>query len=166
MAGSVMAGNPSDAEYRLKAACLFNFAKFVEWPPTSLPADTSPLVIGVLGDNPFGTSLEQVITGRAVNGHPVQLRYAHKPEELAGSHLVFVSRAAQVAQPGLIKDLAGKNVLTVGDGDGFLRAGGMIQFVVVENRVRFAIAETTAQQAGLKINSQLLSLAVPDKGAS
>lgn len=161
--GPVMADSAVDGEYRLKAAYLYNFAKFVEWPPNALATETSPIVIAVFGDNPFGASLDQVVNGRTVNGHPVTVRYVHRPAELEGAHLVFVSRNVRTE---ILGQLAGKSVLTVGEGDGFLPAGGMIQFVVVENRVRFAIAEPVAQRAGLKISSQLLALAVPEKGAS
>ena len=161
--GSVMADSTVDAEYRLKAAYLYNFAKFVEWPTNTLATETSPIVIAVFGDNPFGASLNQAVNGRTANGHPVTVRYAHRPAELEGAHLVFLSRNVRTE---ILNQLAGKSVLTVGESDGFLPAGGMIQFVIAENRVRFAIAEPAAQQAGLKISSQLLALAVPEKGAS
>lgn len=154
-----------EIEYKLKAACLFNFTKFVEWPPKAFTSDTVALVIAVLGANPFGDVLDQAVAGRTVNGRPITVRYASRAEELADAHLVFVSRAAQAEQAGALRALAARGVLTVGEGDGFLRAGGMVQFLVADKKLRFAIAEPVAQQAGLRLSAQLLALAVPAREA-
>lgn len=144
-------------EYQVKAVFLLNFTKFVEWPSASLPSPESPIDICVMGDDPFGNELDQIVAGEVVNGRKVTaLRVKNGPPPKA-CEVLFISRPDKDTLkilPGL-----GPGVLTVGEGESFVRHGGMIAFVIVNRRVRFDINRTAAENAGLKISSKLLNVA-------
>lgn len=147
-------------EYQVKAAFLFNFAKFVQWPARVIPADHSPIIIGVLGDNPFHGDLTRTIEKKMVDDHPLEMRELHSLAEAAGCHILFISASEAPRLAEILRGLQGKSVLTVGDMDRFADGGGMIQFVLRDSRVRFQINNQAAVQAGLKISAKLLALAV------
>jgi len=138
-------------EYRVKAAYLFNFTRFVEW-PTDAPA--TPLTICVATENPFGTALAETIRDERVNGRPLQARVVRQP---TGCHVLFIPRG--VAHQPYLRASRGENVLTVGEAVGFLRDGGMINFVIEEGKVRFEIDREAAARENLTISSRLLRLA-------
>jgi len=147
------------SEYQLKAAYLFNFAKFVEWPTGAFAQATSPMVIGVLGDNPFGGDLERTIHGKSINDHPMQVRAVQSLGDAKQCHILFISPSEKKRLPEIVAALRGVPVLTVGESEGFPEAGGMINFVLEGNKIRFQINNDAARNAGLKISSKLLSLA-------
>lgn len=149
------------SESRLKAAFLFNFAKFVEWPPEAFAGKTAPLVIGVLGENPFGKDLEQTIQGKTVNDRPLQVKEYRSVAEATNCHILFICASEKKRLPEIFEALRGTAVLTVGETDRFIQAGGMINFVVEGNKIRFEIKDETARKVKLKISSKLLNLAVP-----
>jgi len=146
-------------EYQVKAAFLLNFLKFVEWPQDGAQAVKAgaPLVVGVYGDNPFGVALETTFSGKMVDGHPVQLRLCNTEEEASACHLVFISNGRKLTP--LLENLQNKNVLTVGESGDFLRGGGIIRFVIDDERVRFEISLAAADRARLRISAKLLQLA-------
>ena len=138
-------------EYQVKAAFLFNFLKFVEWPAA---AGDAPWVIGILGHDPFAGVLEDTVRGKMVSGRRVEVRRYIRPAEVKDCNILFIGRAdferlGLPAQPGL---------LTVGEAPGFLKSGGMINFYLDENRVHFEIRPEVAHSAGLRVSSQLLKL--------
>lgn len=138
-------------EYQVKAAFLFNFLKFVEWPGA---AGEAPWVIGVLGHDPFGDILDNTVRGKMVNGRPVVVRRYAKPGDVKGCNILFIGGAGAAktgvpVQPGL---------LTVGESSGFLQAGGIINFYLDDNRVHFEIGPLVARSAGLHVSAQLLKL--------
>lgn len=144
-------------EYQVKAAFLLNFTKFIEWPAAAFDAPDAPIVICILGEDPFGRQLDQVVEGEVVNGRRVvALRVKSLPPPKT-CHVLFVARADQ----DVLKSLpgVGPGVLTVGEGEGFLRSGGTIAFVIENRRVRFGINETKAANAGLVVSSKLLNIA-------
>jgi hypothetical protein len=147
-------------EYEVKAAFLYNFAKFVEWPPSTFPDPKQPFSICVFGRDPFGHVLEDALLGKTIGDRPVLLEHAKQIADLAGCHIVFVSAADSSHLPEMLAHLRGRGVLIVGESEGFAGAGGTIQFVLDQNRVRFAINPDAAERAGLKISSKLLALAV------
>ena len=152
-------------EYKVKGAFLYNFAKFVEWPAAAFKTNDSPLVIGVLGDTMLPPDLEQAVEGRTVNGRPVVVRRSKRIEDLIEAHVLFISSSEQADYGRIMGMLTGRGVLTVGESPEFLRQGGVINFVLRDNRVRFEIDRAAAEKKGLKISSQLLKLAVtPDAG--
>ncbi|HXP78386.1 MAG TPA: YfiR family protein [Verrucomicrobiae bacterium] len=147
------------SEYQVKAAYLFNFLKFVEWPDESFADPLAPLVIGVVGEDPFGNALPQVVIGKTVQGRDLVIRIYHAGEDLRGAHILFISASERKRLPMILSSLRGSSVLTVADTAGFLDAGGMIQFLNENGRVRFAIDVDATSRAKLKMSSKLLSLA-------
>ncbi len=147
------------SEYQVKAAYLFNFLKFVEYPEESFADPLAPIVIGVVGEDPFGDALPQVVTGKTVQGRDLVIRIYHAGEDLRGAHILFISASERKRLPVILSSLRGSSVLTVSDTAGFLDAGGMIQFLNENGRVRFAINVDAASRAKLKMSSKLLSLA-------
>ena len=147
------------SEYDLKAAFLFNFVKFVEWPPQAFSSDRAPVTLCVFGQDPFGHTLENVIQGERVGERSLAVR---RPglEELDGCHVLFVSRSETERFGAVLSKVGSKPVLTVADTDGFLQAGGAINFVLEGNKVRFLINPKAAERNGLRISSRLLRLAM------
>jgi hypothetical protein len=149
----------SPGEYQLKAAFLFNFAKFVEWPQSSFANPRSPFEICILGNDPFGPAIDDVLRGKAIGEHPVVVA---RPKEVADARhcqILFVSSSEQKRLPAILAALKGTNALVVGETDGFAVSGGIIQFTLEEERVRFMINTDAAERAGLQISSKLLALA-------
>lgn len=144
-------------EYQIKAAFLYNFTKFVEWPAEHLAAREA-IVIAVIGENPFGPELEKLVAGRVVNGRLIVVRLVTSEEEVAPAHIMFVP----AGQESLLR-WRHRGVLTVGESAEFMNDGGMIRFMVVDEKVRFEINQTASEQAGLKLSGQLLKLAVSVK---
>jgi hypothetical protein len=151
--GLTMPAQEVSLEYRVKAAYLFNFTKFVEWPPEALPAG-QPLVICVAAPSPFETSLEETIAGEALEGHSLATRVVTDP---IGCHVLFVPHT--VAAGPMLRAVAGKPILTVGESEGFLERGGIMNFIMEDGKVRFQISQMAASRAQLRISSRLLRLA-------
>jgi hypothetical protein len=155
-----LAQSPPPSEYQIKAAFLYNFAKFVKWPPETFAEPEAPIVIGVLGDNVFGNYLELTIHDKTFNNHPFQFKEFHSVNEATNCHILFISTSEQDRLPQILTVLQGTRVLTVGEMDHFIAAGGMINFVIEDKRIHFQINNAAAIKAGLTISSKLLSLAV------
>src|SRR6266571_184198 len=113
------------SEYQLKAAFLYNFAKFVEWPPEAFPEATAPFIIGVLGDNPFGGELARTVNNKTINGHPFTVKEGKAVYELKTCHILFISKSEKKQLPEIMNVLGAASVLTVSEVDRFLRSGGM-----------------------------------------
>jgi len=151
------AAQPYDP-YHVKAVFLFNFAQFVEWPADAFPKEDSPLIIGVLGDNPFGTALEESVRNEKINKHPLQVAYFPDIKALRKCHILFIRTSNAARLKAIFADLKGRSILTVGESETFLGSGGMIRFVT-DNKVRLQINLRAARQARLKISSKLLRVA-------
>ena len=149
----------SSSEYQVKAAFLYNFAKFVDWPGDAFGNSNAPLVVGVIGDDPFGGALDQAINGKTINGRPLVVRRLRLGQDLRSCHILFISSSERQRLPQIIQSLRGASVLTVGDMGQFNQQGGIINFILEANKVRFEINSRAADQARLKISSKLLSLA-------
>lgn len=151
------------SEYQVKAAFLLNFGKFVEWPPEAF-GDGDRLHICVLGDDPFGDTLDATLKGRSVGARQVEPRRVGGIAAARSCQIVFVSRSESDRVDEILSALADEPVLLVGEEDRFARRGGMINFVEVDSKIRFEINEAAARAAGLKISSQLLKLATIVEG--
>jgi len=152
----------ANLEYEVKAAFLYNFAKFVEWPSTAFVTPEAPLVFCIIGPNPFDGRLERVVNDRTANGRRIEVREEVAAGQTSGCHLIFVPEPEEdVVARVLHASTAAQEapVLTVGETQGFAEAGGMIELVVDEGRVRFDINAGAAEREGLKLSSQLLKLA-------
>jgi len=158
--GTARAQEPQPSEYQLKAAFLYNFAKFVEWPTTALPSASSPFVIGILGENPFGEDLAKTVAGKKILEHPISVQLCASLDQATNCHILFISDSEKASLGDLLKRLRGAPVLTVGENDQFLAAGGMVNFVRVANKIHFQINDEPARAAKLKISSKLRNLAV------
>jgi hypothetical protein len=145
-------------EYAVKAAFLYNFAKFVEWPDDGFANPASPLVLCVLGEDPFGDALRS-LSGKTVNGRPLAIRHASTLGELERCHLLFVCSSEKSILPKILGETKDRSILTVGDMEGFARDGGIINMVKEENRVGIEINLEAARRSRLKISSKLLALA-------
>jgi hypothetical protein len=149
----------SSSEYQVKAAFLYNFAKFVDWPAEAFAGSNGRLIIGVIGDDPFGGALDQAINGKAINGRPLVVRRLKWSQDLRSCHIIFISSSERQRLPQIIQNLKGASVLTVGDMGQFNQHGGIINFILEANKVRFEINSRGADQARLRISSKLLALA-------
>jgi hypothetical protein len=158
--GNGRAQDSQPTEYQIKAAFIFNFAKFVEWPPAAFAGAASPIVIGILGENPFHDDLERTIRNKTVDGHPLVIKELRSPAEATNCHILFISTSEKKRLPDILKGLKGNCVLTVGEMDHFTENGGMINIVLKEKKIRFQINNDEATKAGLKISSKLMSLAL------
>ena len=143
-------------EYQVKAVFLFNFSQFVDWPAASFADGRSPLVIGVLGADPFGAMLDEIVRGETVNGRPLAVRRYQSIDQVDNCHILFIDRSQAGQLDELVAALKERSVLTVGDFEGFTRRGGIIRFVTVGNKIRLRINLAAAQQAHLTISSKLL----------
>jgi hypothetical protein len=148
------------SEYEVKAAFLYNFAKFVEWPSSTAQDTTLPFLIGILGKDPFGSILDQWIGPKSVKGRKLLIRRFNDLSGLTFCHLLFISNSERSNLPQIFEKLHGANTLTVGEMEGFMEKQGMIQFVMRDNRVHFMINVDASEAAGLKLSSKLLNLAV------
>ncbi|MEA5114966.1 MAG: YfiR family protein [Geobacteraceae bacterium] len=143
-------------EYQVKAAFIMNFMNFIEWPDNALPADT--ITIGILGRDPSAGAID-ALKGKTVKGRQVIIRHYDDPEEARNAALLFISPSEKRALPLIFKNLRNRPVLTVGDQQGFARAGVMINMVLVRKKVGFEINLPASHRAGIRISSQLLKLA-------
>jgi hypothetical protein len=154
-----VAAQDQPSEYQVKAAYLFNFLKFVDWPSDAFADPLAPVVIGIVGDDPFGSDLSQIILGKTVMNRDVIVRKYKAGDDLKTCQILFISSSEEKRWPRILDSLRGSSVLTVADMDNFIEAGGMIQFKMENNRVRFAIGLDSAEHVRLKISSKLLAVA-------
>jgi hypothetical protein len=157
-AGAEKAPSSRYGEYLVKAAFLYNFAKFTEWPSEAYADASAPLMVCVLGQDPFGKALDS-LAGKRINGRRVALSRLARVEEAVQCQLVFISESEEGRVPGIVGYLAGRPVLTVCNAPGCTRFRGIIHLRVVSERIRFAIDIDSAKSAGLKLSSKLLALA-------
>jgi hypothetical protein len=158
-AGHVHAEGPVADEYPVKAAFLFNFAKFVEWPTDAFKGPDDPIVVCVLGQNPFGSALEDVVQGKTVANRPFVVRAVSNSQQAGKCHIVFVTNSERKRFHPILEELKARSILTVGETDDFIASGGIINFKLKDARVRIEIDARAADRAGLRISSKLLSLA-------
>ena len=148
----------SPSEYEVKAAYLYDFGKFVAWPAKVAASDDFPIC--VLGQDPFGPTFDATIAGETINGKKVVVNRIAKPQEAVSCRILFISASEESQLKEILATLDKTSVLTVSDISQFTRRGGMIQFVIDANRVRFEVNVTTAERAGLTLSSQLLKVAI------
>jgi hypothetical protein len=149
----------SPVEYEVKAIFLYNFAKFVEWPETAFKDNNSPIIIGVIGKDPFGEILDKAIYGEKIMGRELILKRFSKISEIESCHILFIAFSDREEVAQIIKHINGLSVLTIAELEGFPQLGGIINFVLKENKIGFEINIDAAERAHLKISSKLLKLA-------
>lgn len=152
-------------EYQLKAAFLFNFAKFVEWPASDFSSPHSEFSICILGADPFGRAIDDILRGQTIEGRAVTVVRVRQLADVRNCQIAFISPTEKSRLQDILQSVRGRNVLLVGESPGFAAAGGAIQFRMQNDRVRFSINLEAAERAGLRISSKLLSLATIIHGA-
>jgi hypothetical protein len=160
-----VSGGEEPSEYQIKAAFLLNFIRFVEWPAEAFKTAADPLVVGILGKDPFDGALEQIVSNKTVNGRAVTIRRISDAAAARSCHVVFLAASETRRMSDVTSTVVSRGLLIVGESDGFAERGGMINFIVQDNHVRFQINPAAAARAGLKVSSKLLQLAdvVSDK---
>lgn len=144
-------------EYRVKAAFLLNFTKFVEWPPRAFASDRSPISVCILGEDPFGRTLDQTMEGESVDARRLIVQRLQNAPSPGSCQVLFVGRGAKDV-PSVLAGV-GPGVLTVGEGDEFLHDSGIIAFVIDNRRVTFDINQAAAEKSGMKMSAKLLNVA-------
>jgi hypothetical protein len=153
------------AEYSVKAAFLFHFAQFVEWPREAFTDAGAPLTYCTVGQDPFQGTLDASLSGKTVDGRALRVLHLKTAQDVQGCHVVYLGAAEKKSIPTTLASLKGKPVLTVGETEQFVADGGMIGFSLEGNKIRFEINLDAAEKAKLKISSRLLSLAKKVVGA-
>lgn len=151
-----LSGTTPIREYQVKAVFLFNFTQFVEWPAEAFAHSTAPLVIGVLGEDPFGAFLDETVRGETASGRSLIVERYRRVQEIGNCQVLFISRSESDRLDQILASLAGKPVLTVGDIEGFAVRGGVIRLATVGGKVRLRINLNSAKAAKLIISSKLL----------
>ena len=147
-------------EYQVKAAFLYNFTKFVEWPDSVFTESQSAITIGILGDDPFGKDIDNLITGEIIKGKKLNVKRFSRDQNYTDCQILFISDSEKDYLDSILKQLKKRPILNVSDIEKFAERGGIINFVIYQNRVRFEINIDAATQAGIIISSKLLRLAV------
>jgi len=150
----------SDAsrEYQLKAAYLLNFARFIYWPEQAFQDDRQSFNICVYGKSPFGDSLDR-LSNKKIKSRDIEIKYISSLSQLKACHMVYISESMKKDYPKIIKKLDDRAVLSVSDIGGFSQNGGMIEFVIVHNKIKFEINVEQSSKSGIKYRSQLLEVA-------
>jgi hypothetical protein len=151
-----LSGTTAIREYQVKAVFLFNFTQFVEWPAEAFAHPTAPLVIGVLGEDPFGAYLDETVRGETANGRSLIVERYRRVQEIGNCHILFISRSESERLDQILASLAGRPVLTVGDVEGFALRGGVIRLATVGGKIRMRVNLDSAKAAKLTISSKLL----------
>jgi len=146
-------------EYRVKAAFLYKFGSYIEWPSGSFARADSPVTIGVMGADALADELAQIVAGRNVNGRPVRVRKLRPGDPIAGLHVLFIGGSDTGRLAEILAAARGRALLTVTESEGGLELGSMINFVVVEDKVRFDVAPPPPESGNLKISARLLGVA-------
>jgi hypothetical protein len=147
------------AEVQIKAAFLYKFGEFVQWPPASFARADAPFAIGVMGADDVAAALEQVVADRTVQGRPVVVRRVRRGEALGGLHVLFIGQADGARLAETLAAAKGQPLLTVTESDNAIAHGSVINFVAEDQKVRFDIALPSAERGQLKISSRLLAVA-------
>src|ERR1035437_5492295 len=149
----------SASEYELKAAILYNLTHFVEWPPSAYPDPRAPILLCILGRDPFGSFLASTVLKQTVNGRRMLILHPQNDKEVLGCQILYISSSERKTTAQIFSTLNGASVLTVGEMTQFAAHGGIVQFSLEDKQVRFDINLDAASRAGLKISSKLLALA-------
>jgi len=156
--GHVLSQAPSQ-EYKMKAMYLGKIPSFVEWPPDAASTRKTAFQMCTVGDYSFGTKLAQEVGGVTVGGRKIELRWAHKEQELGSCEMVFFSRSEAKRYEKILDGLKEKSVLTVGETEGFLEAGGMVELSFENDRLQMEVNLVAVRNANLKVDARLLAMA-------
>lgn len=153
----VCTGSPS--EYEVKAVFIYNFAKFAEWPSGTFDSSDAPIIIGTIGDDPFDGALEQAVRNKTANGRRLVIRHFERIQDCNACHILFICSSERSRLSRIFDRLKNSSVLTIGESEGFAQHGGVIGFVVDNDKIGFEVNIGAAGQADIRISSKLLKLA-------
>jgi hypothetical protein len=160
---SLSVAQTPNVEYRIKSAYIFNFAKFVSWPSSAFQTPTSPIIIGILGKDPFGTEIDETIAHKSIDGRPLAVKRLAETDPLDGCHILFIAESERKQVPRILESVSKLPILTVSEIEDFTDTGGMIRFFKHEKNIRFEIDLDAVEAARLKISSKLLQVAIVKK---
>jgi YfiR/HmsC-like len=152
------------SEYQVKAIFLFNFAKYVDWPATAFTNAATPITIGVLGTDPFGDNLQNMVKGKTINGRTFLVKHLTADSDLSGCQILFISDSEASRMGEILAKAGALPILTVGEGEDFAKNDGIIHFILKDGKVRLEIDLTSVKKTGLAISSKLLAVADVVKG--
>ncbi|MDB6126669.1 MAG: YfiR family protein [Verrucomicrobia bacterium] len=155
-AAGAPAAAPPSAEYQVKAVFLYNFAQFAEWPATMFPDAQSPIVIGILGDDPFGRYLDDLVQGEKLGNRSIIIRRYQDVGSIGECHVLFISRSESSRLDGIVAVLKRRSILTISDAETFTRRGGMVRFAMDSGKIRLRINLEAAKACGLTISSKIV----------
>ncbi|HEY1921453.1 MAG TPA: YfiR family protein [Tepidisphaeraceae bacterium] len=163
-AGRTRAGSPTRLDaggkvYEIKAAFIYNFAQFTQWPDSAFTSGDSPFVLAFIGDSELGPALQQVLQGKSIAGHPIVLKHLDSASQISGCHLLFIPDSEESHLDDIFNAVGNQPILTVGETTKFMQAGGIIRFFIADGRIRFEIDPDAADKATLRLSSRLMSLA-------
>lgn len=146
--------------YQLKAVFLFNFTQFTEWPEEAFPSDSTPIIMGILGEDPFGGALDRIVENEVVNNRRLEVKKFQRVDEIDRCHLLFICDSESANIDKILKKLSGKHILTVGDSENFAEKGGVIQFYIDPNtgKIRLIINVKAVEDQGIRVSSKVLRL--------
>jgi hypothetical protein len=151
-------GPPPSFEHEVKASFVYTVAKFVDWPAESFHDPSSPLVFAILGEDPIEESLQHLVAGKSVGGHPVRVTHLADGDEPVGCHVLYVGRSEASRLEEVLARVGQATVLTVGEFDRFAQRGGVLRLRLQDNMVRFEVNIDAAERARLQISSKILKL--------
>jgi hypothetical protein len=146
------------SEYEVKASYLYNFAKYVDWPTAALPGEASPLTMCIIGNSHLNEDIES-LSGKTIKNRRLAVHYLGKHDDPGVCNILFINAAEKASVTQILASLAARSILTVSDGKGFAAAGGIIEFILLDDKIRFKINNRAAQHVNLRISSHLLRLA-------
>ncbi|WP_276374551.1 YfiR family protein [Chryseolinea sp. H1M3-3] len=146
------------AEHEVKAVYLFNFAQFVVWPSDVFESPASPIVIGILGKDPFGSYIEETVKDEIINGHSLVIQRYGSAKEIKNCHILFIHASLTPRLDNILNELKGKDILTVSDAKDFTKQGGMVRFINERSKIKLEINLNTVKTTGITISSKLLRL--------
>ena len=150
---------PQSSEYAVKSVFLYNFCRFIEWPSTAFSSPNDPLVIGVIGQDPFGSLLAEAVQGETYHGRPIRIEHYRSARDIRRCQILFVSNAEVAHMTEILSALADSSTVTVGETDTFLDKGGMIALTSERSRVRLRINSAMLRGANISVSSKLLRVA-------
>ncbi len=162
-ASAAAADQTQSLEFPVKATYLYKFAPFVDWPPAVFAAPESPIVMCIVGDDPFGPMLDRAVAGERIRNRPIVVRRLRTADRRAGCHIMYIAGSSSQSVEAALRAVEGAPILTITDAMHQSAVKGIVHFVIQERRVRFQIDDMAAARNGIKISSKLLNLAVSVK---
>jgi|SRR6185436_4800556 len=149
----------SASEYQVKAVFIYNFTRFIDWPSEAFKSPDEPFIIGIIGEDPFGTYLDETVTGEKIGTHPIQIQRFADIKQVVKCHILYVSSYEPEEAEKILSAVADKSILTVSDATAFNKWGGMIRFFTENNKIRLQVNVEASKKSGLTISSKLLGVA-------